>query len=68
MNRKTLLSLACAGASLIAMQAAAQEASVVDEIVVTGTKASLWPSALDVKRAQVGVVDSIAAEDIGKMP
>jgi iron complex outermembrane receptor protein len=67
MNRKTLLSLACAGASLIAMQAAAQEASVVDEIVVTGTKASLG-RALDVKRKAMGVVDSIAAEDIGKMP
>ena len=46
---------------------AAAQPSTVDEIVVTGTRASL-ARALDVKRNTVGVVDSIAAEDIGKFP
>ena len=72
MKKKRLLLLACAGASLTAMQAAAQESARLDgrdveEIVVTGTKASLG-RALDIKRKSLGVVDSIAAEDIGKMP
>lgn len=38
-----------------------------DVIVVTGTRASL-SAALDVKRNTIGVVDAIAAEDIGKFP
>src|SRR3954466_9511165 len=72
MNKQTVLLLACASSSLTALQAAAQEsarpdATVVEEIIVTGTKASLG-RALDIKRRTIGVVDSIAAEDIGKMP
>ena len=38
-----------------------------DEIVVTGVRASLR-TAQAIKRASVQVVDSIAAEDIGKLP
>lgn len=47
--------------------AQANDSATVEEVVVTGTRASL-SKALDLKRAQVGVVDSIAAEDIGKFP
>lgn len=38
-----------------------------DEIVVTGTRASL-ARALEIKRETIGVVDAISAEDIGKFP
>ncbi|TPG41075.1 TonB-dependent receptor [Sphingomonas koreensis] len=37
------------------------------DIIVTGTRAAL-SKALDLKRKTIGVVDSIAAEDIGKFP
>lgn len=46
-------------------QAAADVA--VDEIVVTGIRASLQ-QAQDIKREAQGVVDAISAEDIGKFP
>ena len=38
-----------------------------EEIVVTGTRASLNRS-LQLKKATIGIVDSISAEDIGKFP
>ena len=44
-----------------------QTESAVEEVVVTGTRASLEHS-LDIKRQTLGVVDSISAEDIGKLP
>lgn len=44
-----------------------QDATVVDEIVVTGIRASQQQS-IDIKRNAVGVVDSIASEDLGKLP
>src|ERR1700742_3788204 len=44
-----------------------QTESAVDEVVVTGTRLSLEHS-LDIKRQTLGVVDSISAEDIGKLP
>ena len=47
--------------------AAPQTEPSVEEIVVTGTRASLQRS-LDIKRETIGVVDSISAEDIGKLP
>jgi iron complex outermembrane receptor protein len=40
---------------------------MADDIVVTGTRASL-NRALDLKKEQIAVVDSISAEDIGKFP
>ena len=46
--------------------AAAQE-EVIEEIVVAGIRGSLVRGQ-DVKRNAVGVVDSIAAEDLGKFP
>lgn len=39
----------------------------LEEIVVTGIKRSIQLS-LDIKRNAVGVVDSIASEDLGKLP
>jgi TonB-dependent receptor len=40
---------------------------MVEEVVVTGIRASL-ERAMDVKRESAGVVDAISAEDIGKFP
>lgn len=46
--------------------AAAQD-DIVEEVTVTGIRASLERS-MDVKRESAGVVDAISAEDIGKFP
>ena len=43
------------------------DTSTVDEIVVTGIRASL-ERAIEIKRSNSGVVDAISAEDIGKFP
>jgi TonB-dependent receptor len=48
-------------------QEANKSAEEVDEIVVTGIRASL-ESSMNLKRAGQGVVDGIVAEDIGKFP
>ena len=64
------------GASVLALgltsqaaqaQAASTDATVDDEIVVSGIRASLKAS-MDLKRDAQGVVDAISAEDIGKFP
>ncbi|HEX5786958.1 MAG TPA: TonB-dependent receptor [Woeseiaceae bacterium] len=47
--------------------AVAQGSGEVEEIVVTGIRASQRAS-IDIKRDAVGVVDSIVAEDLGKLP
>jgi iron complex outermembrane recepter protein len=44
-----------------------EEATQVDEIVVTGFRQSLR-AALDIKRREAGVVDAIVAEDIADFP
>jgi TonB-dependent receptor len=54
-----VLAFACSGAAL------AQES--LEEVVVTGIRASLT-EALDIKRESVQIVDAIVAEDIGKFP
>ncbi len=48
-------------------QAASNDATADDEIVVSGIRASLKAS-MDLKRDAQGVVDAISAEDIGKFP
>jgi len=57
--------------SSVAATAFAQNApadnSALEEVVVTGIRASLTTSA-DLKRNAQGVVDGIIAEDIGKFP
>ena len=65
---KKLLATAVTSYALLGMsgQALAQDGNV-EEVVVTGIRASIQAS-MDVKRNAVGVVDAITAEDIGKMP
>lgn len=48
-------------------QVFAQDAQPVEEVIVTGIRASL-ERAMDIKRDSAGVVDAISAEDIGKFP
>jgi TonB-dependent receptor len=55
---------------LAAGQAFAQTATdnqMVEEVIVTGIRASL-ERAIEIKRTNSGVVDAISAEDIGKFP
>lgn len=71
MFNKNLLSATIAvittfGAAQVFAQDAAKE-EVVDEIVVSGIKASLT-KALEVKKDKIAIVDSIVTEDIGKFP
>jgi TonB-dependent receptor len=47
--------------------ALAQENPIVEEVVVTGIRASVQ-AAMDIKRDSAGVVDAISAEDMGKFP
>lgn len=66
-------SVALAIVSVAASSAMAQtnstdsEKNSVEEVVVTGMRASLAKS-LEIKRESTGVVDAIVAEDIGKFP
>ncbi len=46
---------------------AQEDSGIVEEVLVTGIRASLEAS-MDVKRDSVGVVDAISAEDMGKFP
>jgi len=59
----SLVGLACAGSAF----AQASTASTVDEVVVTGIRASLQQS-LETKRNADAIVDSVTAEDVGKFP
>src|SRR5450432_870662 len=52
---------------LYAADSAATPDSALEEITVTGIRASLQQS-LDIKRDASGIVDAISAEDIGKFP
>ncbi|MCP8898148.1 TonB-dependent receptor [Gilvimarinus xylanilyticus] len=45
----------------------AQDDQMLEEVVVTGIRASLERS-MDIKRDSAGVVDAISSEDIGKFP
>ena len=49
----------------VAQEAEEAEASEVEEVVTTGIRSSLI-DAISIKRENVGVVDAIIAEDIGK--
>lgn len=70
--RKTALALAVSGAIPVlsvsnVAYAQDESAGALEEIVVTGIRSSL-KRAQDIKRDASGVVDSIAAEDLGKFP
>jgi TonB-dependent receptor len=54
-------------APAVAQDSDADEASLMEEVFVTGVRRSLIDSA-DIKRDSDGVVDAITAEDIGKFP
>ena len=47
--------------------ASAEQATDLDTIVVTGYRASL-ERAQDIKRGEIGMVDAVVAQDIGKFP
>lgn len=68
MFQKKILSSAIAGvlSTMAVMPALAQDQNV-EEVFVTGIRASLEAS-MDVKRESAGVVDAISSEDIGKFP
>lgn len=58
---------AIGAASLLGgLPAGAQEA-VIEEVVVTGIRASVRDS-IEAKRANANIVDAISAEDVGKLP
>lgn len=66
--KKKLLTTAVASvAAGVSGMALAQQDSQLEEVMVTGIRASVMQS-MDTKRNAVGVVDAISAEDIGKMP
>lgn len=64
-----LISAAVMAATSFGIQAqtAPEAANTLEEVVVTGIRASLT-GAMDIKRDASGVVDAISAEDIGKFP
>ena len=64
--RKKVLSASVAMVVAAGVQAQ-NSAPILEEVIVTGTRASLQKS-MDVKRDSRGVVEAITAEDIGKFP
>src|SRR5262245_25806152 len=62
-----LLGVASAAVAQDGASAASAEAEAVEEVVVTGFRASL-DKALDAKQEQVGAIDMIVAEDIADFP
>jgi iron complex outermembrane receptor protein len=62
-----LLGVASAAIAQDGASAASQEAESIEEVVVTGFRASL-DKALDAKQEQVGAIDMIVAEDIADFP
>src|SRR6188508_3916 len=65
--RKKLMVTAIASAMLGTSGIALAQDESVEEVVITGIRASLERS-MDLKRESKGVVDAISAEDIGKFP
>jgi TonB-dependent receptor len=61
------LAITLGAGSAFAQEAPAEQAAEVDEIVVTGFRASL-ANALNIKRNENGVVDAISAEDMADFP
>lgn len=65
--KKKVLAVSIAALASVNYNANAQDGAPIEEILVTGMRASL-ENAMDIKRESTGVVDAISAEDIGKMP
>ena len=55
------------GTSPLALAQDAEEAGVVEEVIVTGIRKSMLDS-MNIKRSASGVVEAVTAEDIGKFP
>lgn len=66
---KKILATVIASSALTGLSgfAVAQDDGQVEEVMVTGIRASM-ERAMDVKRQSAGVVDAISAEDMGKFP
>ena len=58
---------ACGSGAALAQDTSPPSEEALDEVVVTGFRASL-EAALDIKREPIGSVDAIVAEDISKFP
>ncbi|MGV3578206.1 TonB-dependent receptor [Brevundimonas sp.] len=71
LHKRSILTALLASTALaspaFAQVAPQDEATEVDEIIVTGIRASQAQS-IDIKRNTTAVVDAISAEDIGKLP
>jgi len=71
MNRKisllTGVAMLCLAGTQASAQTAAPRADEVDEVIVTGLRASLQKAA-ELKRDAPQVIDVITAEDVGKLP
>ncbi|WGL18355.1 TonB-dependent receptor [Microbulbifer bruguierae] len=70
MFKRTKLSgavVAAIASMTCAPQLFAQEGAALEEVTVTGIRASM-ERAMDIKRDSAGVVDAISAEDMGKFP
>ncbi|BFM21586.1 TonB-dependent receptor [Gilvimarinus japonicus] len=65
--RKTLLATSISSCLLASAYVSAQEEPMIEEVVVTGIRASLT-DAVDIKRNSTAVVDAVSAEDVGKFP
>lgn len=67
--KRTALAIAVSSAvpMMLPSVAIAQDGAALEEVVVTGIRSSI-KRAQDIKRDASGVVDSIAAEDLGKFP
>ena len=65
--KKYLLSLILMVPLSVFVVAQDSESEDVEEVVVTGIKSSL-KDAIEIKRNNVGVVDALTAEDLGKFP
>jgi len=68
-KKALVLAIGCAlyGAQAYAQEPAAATDEMVEEVIVKGVRAS-QAKAIDIKRNSAVVVDSIVAEDIGKLP
>jgi TonB-dependent receptor len=56
---------ACASQSVLAQDA--EEAGILEEVIVTGIRDSMRDN-MNIKRESVGVLEAVTAEDIGKFP
>jgi TonB-dependent receptor len=66
-SRVALMTAVSTAVSLTTLGANAQQAETLEEVVVTGFRASI-ADALDNKRESNQIIESVSAEDIGKFP